>query len=430
MLLMTVTCLWTGRTAYLASRQSEAIKTISDARGIVGYQREQSVDENPNNRLRCSAPKWLINALGEDYFRTPISAEFASQVNRQEARGEICISSDVIRALGNLRTLQAIGLSRNKLIDDAALGPLSNLSQLHTVSLNNTGVTGSGLKHLKAVPLTYLELSHSPVTNDGIASIRSLRSLECLGLNNTLVSDLGLERIAQFTRLRELSLNNTDVTDVGLARLGQTTTLQFVSLKGTKVSAAGVGAFKAAFPSCRVAVDFGLGEVADENPLFPEGHLPTAAEIRDVLDTRGLSHALWTGPLGLSDPSTEFEIHCCPLGARPLLQLVKAMPQLERLCLYGSVAGDNLLAGLGRCKSLVCLTIHGSRLSDQGLAHLISLPCLRELDLSGQHFTDNSVRHLAALRNLRSLTLSETRLTDEGRQRLIDSLPLCQMSVH
>lgn len=153
---------------------------------------------------------------------------------------------------------------RQSTIADQDLRCLAGQWRLRSLSLEDTRVTGDGLRHLCGIHLTTLNLDGTPVTDAGLRHLRELHSLKTLFLEDTGVSDAGLAHLARLeelevlhlggtrisdnglrelcglTRLRWIQLNDTGVTDAGLEYLSDLPRLAFVDLRNTKVTTPGV----------------------------------------------------------------------------------------------------------------------------------------------------------------------------------------------
>jgi hypothetical protein len=80
------------------------------------------------------------------------------------------------------------------------------------VNLAGCQATDETLRWLPYIePLVELDLSHTPITNHGIATIAAIDTLEVLELGHTPINTLALARIAQLTRLEVLGLNGTAI---------------------------------------------------------------------------------------------------------------------------------------------------------------------------------------------------------------------------
>jgi Leucine-rich repeat (LRR) protein len=321
-------------------------------------------------------------------------------------------------------------LSHNETVGDESLESLARLRKLRVLYLFNTAVAGSGLASLSGQSLEHLDLSHSPVTDDGLRGVLHLRKLRSLGLKNTFVTDQGLVHLAQLSNLKRLRLTNTDVSDEGLEQLHQLSSLEEVSLRGTNVTAKGVSRLAKALPECQVSANYGLGLVPDQDLLFPDGHRPTAVEIKSKLKERNIDCLIETDASRDGDPIISFRLETSTLGAQPILQLIRAMPDLELLSVQNSLADDALLEGLADCSQLNYLIIRSGRLSDDGLRHLQEVSSLREIEFHEQVFTENAVENLSKLQQLTALYWEESKLSDEARRALKSALPTCRLYLH
>lgn len=123
--------------------------------------------------------------------------------------------------LGRLVTLNELTL-RGIVINDEDLNelqPLVNLTRLmidHDVYLTDTG-----FKYFEAFKnLTALEILSDPnkcrVTDQGIASLTSLRNLATLNVRETNMSDVGLRQLQKLTNLKQLIVTKTRVSPAGI----------------------------------------------------------------------------------------------------------------------------------------------------------------------------------------------------------------------
>ena len=75
-----------------------------------------------------------------------------------------------------------------------------------------------------------LDLSNTGVTDAGLRTVSSLRSLEGLDLEGTAIHDAGLVHLGALPKLRRLYLGDTAVTDVGLALLSRVSSVEIVDV--------------------------------------------------------------------------------------------------------------------------------------------------------------------------------------------------------
>jgi len=138
-------------------------------------------------------------------------------------------------------------------IGNAGLERLKGLTNLRSLALTSSQVTGAGLVHLQDLAsLQMLQLNGPQVTDVGLIPLARLTNLTFLDLNNTQITDDGLAHLKTLTNLRDLSLNGTQVTDPGLLHLKGLTSLRRLELQNTQVTPAGVRKLQQALPNCEI----------------------------------------------------------------------------------------------------------------------------------------------------------------------------------
>jgi hypothetical protein len=175
---------WMGWLVHCARIQHEAVAAIEQSGGLVSYD-SGPVDDPVLNHREPSAPRWLVNAIGIDYFAhaslvvfdRPCSDKDLSHVGRlSELRVLFLDASEVTD--GGLAHLDRLVKLRQLLIGsahvtDAGLVHLKRLSNLSVLTLIDTQVTDAGLAHLKELPnLSHLDLVRSQATFGGVRELR------------------------------------------------------------------------------------------------------------------------------------------------------------------------------------------------------------------------------------------------------------------
>lgn len=119
-----------------------------------------------------SAPRWLQQRLGRDFFERVDSVDFH----------------------GSPQAIDGLQL-------------LEKLTQLRWLNLGGTPVTDEDLKHLEGLTqLRMLSLSGPRITDAGLEHLKRLTDLGWLGLSDTQVTDAGLDHLKGLTGLCELNL--------------------------------------------------------------------------------------------------------------------------------------------------------------------------------------------------------------------------------
>ena len=88
--------------------------------------------------------------------------------------------------------------------------------QLGTIEIDDTEVTGSGLKGLAA--LVTVTADNSSFNDDGLEAIQEGKSLDSLNLNATKVTDAGLVHLKGLTSLYSVFLAETAVSPARLTQ--------------------------------------------------------------------------------------------------------------------------------------------------------------------------------------------------------------------
>lgn len=109
---------------------------------------------------------------------------------------------------------------RSREATDDNLEPLSDLTDLVWLNLNDTQVTDAGVARL--VGLTKLErirLDSTEVGDETMLHLSKLPKLRMLNLYNTRITDAGLVQLYALENLEEIHLLRTQLTDTGIAAL-------------------------------------------------------------------------------------------------------------------------------------------------------------------------------------------------------------------
>jgi hypothetical protein len=275
-----------GWLAYRARVQRQAVVAIEASGGQVSYDWDLTDDLNLQEDLRPPKsrwPKWLIKALGIDYFGNVVnvysrtgqeSIYFGNVRSPYSKSGEgLRIDDALMATIGKLGHLQDLRIDGSPLTD-AGLVHLRGLTRLEELHIDNTpGVTDAGMVHLAGLKrLRVLHIVDSGVKGPGLASLVGLNRLEELDLSipvtdadlapiSRLVSlrhfflygdsprltDAGLVHLKRLTNLKALTLTSTLLTDAGLAHLSGLTNLEELALNGSPtpgITSAGLVHFK------------------------------------------------------------------------------------------------------------------------------------------------------------------------------------------
>lgn len=180
--------------------------------------------------------------------------------------------------LTRLPKLRVLELNRLKSLNDGVLPHFASMSQLESLSLAQTAVTGSEIELLLKLPklnsltltgtrvddtameklakmsqLESLDISYARVTDAGLKHVGALKHLRTLCVGGNPITDRGLEEIARLTQLSDLMITNANISDAGLEHIAWLPKLTTVHLSGNpKVTNTGIAKLKSALPNRNV----------------------------------------------------------------------------------------------------------------------------------------------------------------------------------
>jgi hypothetical protein len=135
---------------------------------------------------------------------------------------------------------------------DDDLAVLEYMPDLWEVRLASTRITDQGLLHIRNCKLlSKLTIDGCSITDNGLASLKSLRELD---LSDSRITDAGLSKLGATPQLVKLVLDGTEVSGEGLGNLKVLQQLREVSLIGTNVTETGVQQLREILPNCRVKI--------------------------------------------------------------------------------------------------------------------------------------------------------------------------------
>jgi len=300
------------------------------------------------------------------------------------------------------------------------------------------GATDADLEHLDAIRcLTRLWMSGSATTPAGRARLWDREELIWLGLQSNSITDEELAAAASLTKLEYLGLSHTPITDCVVDTLRRLPALEDCLVDGTLVSDGTIewvarslqgpgnpetGPTMAPAPSqehqraaaaieraggyVRAFRPEGGGEVYYDAtcslPLRPPGSDELIERLRRLKDLRRL------------DLSASV-----PLDRKGWKRLTRAVPDLTSLRIRTDSATDDAMKHVAELDGLKTLTIRSHQLTDAGLAHLGKMASLERLDIGGP-FTDAGLAHMADLKNLRHLRIyTYWNLAREGPPKVV-----------
>lgn len=185
------------------------------------------------------------------------------------------ITDEGLRAVSTIDSLRELYLV-NVAVTNDGIAVLKSVRSLRTLVIDGTEVTGGGIRHigqmralrdlrfrvksldnddlpqLTGLSLERLDVTESPIDNDGLFHIVRLTSLRELTLSYTDIDDDGMQHLRGLPMLETLLLRGLNITDEGLSQLTCFQNLHTVDISGTRVSEAGVKSLMNVYPRLRI----------------------------------------------------------------------------------------------------------------------------------------------------------------------------------
>ena len=256
-------------------------------------------------------------------------------------------------------------------VTDGDLRKLLRMPSLTYLDLSLTRITDQGMQEIKNLPgivefsLYYAEY----VTDEGLAAIKGWKRLKRLNVHGTKISDTTLDHISGIAALESLNIGSAMITDVGLERLVSLPNLKELTIGGNKLGDAGLQALRQ-MPGLTY-LDLNGRQGTDANVWtigmsdIGLGAILTLNQLRDL--------RLGCASIGVGVEGNRFATVTPVNVTTRWLEKMKALSKLESLKLQGC-----------------------SLVDDDSLALLATFPALRELDVTGTAVTDKGIAKFRA----------------------------------
>ena len=321
------------------------------------------------------------------------------------------------------KSLKALHLSGNTLLNDDSMKYVAQLPQLEYLDLWHTNIGDAGINHLRT--LTSLKRLGLMVSRQGdrpritsagttglsemsslevidfadvgdpdgvleqISKLESLKSVWIGGRRETgLISDAGLKHLAKLSKLERLTTYGSAFTDTGAAELTKLGGLKWLSVQTDNIT------------------DDGLAQLSTLKELryikIYNSNKNAGITFQGVSRLNGLTNLteLWyLGPMRPTPSEKGLDF--------------SGMPRMEKLGMSG--LRDEDIVGLKNCENLKWL--QGSSLTNDGVAELAGFRHMERLTISGEEITDDALIHLADMKALNMLTINAP-ITDEGLKEI------------
>ncbi len=256
-------------------------------------------------------------------------------------------------------------------VTDTDLRRLAQLPNLTYLDLSLTRITDQGMQELKGLTgIVDLNLRYAEyVTDEGLAAIKGWRKLKRLNVHGAKISDTTLEHIAGITSLENLNIGSAMVTDIGLERLTSLPNLKELTIGGNKLTDAGLQALRQ-MPGLTF-LDLGGRQGTDANVWavrMSDVGLDAVLSLKGLRDLRMACSSIGVGIEGQRFAEVRYIS-----VTTSWLERLKALPKLEKMSLQGC-----------------------DRVNDESVPALAALPRLSQVDVKGSGITDKGAAALKA----------------------------------
>ncbi len=142
------------------------------------------------------------------------------------------ITNESLQSLGAIRTLRGIDLWEAGRIDDEGVSHLRSLTDLESLHILNAPITDKTLRICSSwKSLKFLRFNSPQITDEGMAALQGLTSLERVGLSCSSIQNL--EVLAALPQLKTLELAETQISDASIEVLSRSPSIRSLSLQRT-----------------------------------------------------------------------------------------------------------------------------------------------------------------------------------------------------
>jgi hypothetical protein len=173
---------------------------------------------------------------------TEAFTHLAAVRNLQELTVHMCGVTDAcLVPLADCKGLRVLRLNNNRGVTNDGMKHLAGLPTLEDLTLVGTSANGACLASLKGLASLKKLMLSGPASDDDLAHLAGMKSLEALDLSNFLISPRGVAHLAKLKGLKRLYLSEVGLVDDDLKQLAALTGLVYVALgRNNKLTGAGL----------------------------------------------------------------------------------------------------------------------------------------------------------------------------------------------
>jgi hypothetical protein len=347
MLLVLVAGGWLGWKANKASRTRRAIAEIRRAGGIAYFDYQLDTTGNVSARFDIRTgkivedgqppePRWLQRILGPEYFHDVHAVTYG--------RGFLPAGAP------------------ERMID---FGALADLPEVHSLTLQLSGVGNSSLRRMPPLPrLRKFEIHEPRLGDEGVSWIASCRELEEVRIGNGQAGDSTARRLGTLTGLKTLHHMSSQLTDHGVEALAGLTSLTNLELFGPNLgdrSLRAVGELR----NLEILVLSRVTQATNAG-FLPLGNL---SRLRN-LTLRGASLSHWDAS-SFTSLNSPWALYLAETSLNSTL--FSGIPDpafFQHLSLADATIGDDAVESMAKVRSLKAISIIESDVSNAALKRL------------------------------------------------------------
>lgn len=133
------------------------------------------------------------------------------------------------------------------------------LKNLRELNLHSTRVGDEGVEHIKALPISTLNLSDTIITDDCMRHLKDMKALQVVNFDYSGIGNEGVKAFKDMRNLRSVSLKGTSITDDAVSELAKAKQLLVLNLEDTKLSPEKVAWLQKSMPTTVITAPDGAG---------------------------------------------------------------------------------------------------------------------------------------------------------------------------
>ena len=156
-----------------------------------------------------------------------------------DLRGSKKVTPELLKKIISFGKISYLNLSDSNITDEG-MAILKDATSVETIFLTGTKITDAGLESL--ANLSGLIILHLPdtITDEGFKFVGEITTLKTLSAERCQITDAGMAHLVNMSELRWLKINHTAIGDKGLDAIKDLTTLHTLELMNTKITDKGL----------------------------------------------------------------------------------------------------------------------------------------------------------------------------------------------